>query len=53
MAATPAQGTPAEVEVLAASAELSGDAAAWRDVAAAWEAMGEPYRAAYAHLRVA
>jgi DNA-binding NarL/FixJ family response regulator len=39
--------------VLAAEAELSGDASAWRGVATAWEAMGEPYRAAYAHLRVA
>ena len=26
---------------------------AWRDVAAAWEGLGEPYRSAYAHLRVA
>jgi DNA-binding CsgD family transcriptional regulator len=53
LAASPAPRTPAEVEVQAASAELSGGAAAWRDVAAAWEAMGEPYRAAYAHLRIA
>jgi ATP/maltotriose-dependent transcriptional regulator MalT len=45
-------GTPAEIEVLAAEAELSGGAAAWREVAAGWDGMGEPYRAAYAHLRV-
>ena len=53
LAATPAPGTPAAVEVRAASAELSGGAAPWRDVAAAWESLGEPYRAAYAHLRIA
>ena len=53
LAATPAPGTPAEVEVLAAEAELSGDAAAWRDVATAWEGLGEPYRSAYARLRLA
>ena len=53
LAATPAPGTPAEIEVRTAGAELSGDTAAWHDVAAAWEALGEPYRAAYARLRVA
>jgi ATP/maltotriose-dependent transcriptional regulator MalT len=46
-------GTPAEIEVLAAEAELAGDAAAWQEVAEAWEGMGEPFRAAYAHLRAA
>jgi ATP/maltotriose-dependent transcriptional regulator MalT len=44
-------GTPAEIEVLAAQAEVAADAAAWREVAEAWEGMGEPYKAAYAHLR--
>ena len=53
LAAAPVPGTPAEVEVRAAEAELSGEATAWRDVAEAWEHMGEPYRAAYAHLQVA
>ncbi len=53
LAGTPAPGTPAEIEVRAACAELSRDAAAWRDVAAAWQAMGEPYRAAYAQLQIA
>jgi DNA-binding CsgD family transcriptional regulator len=47
------RGKPAEVEVLSAEAELSGDADAWAGVAAAWEAMPEWYRAAYAHLRAA
>jgi ATP/maltotriose-dependent transcriptional regulator MalT len=53
LAATPAPGTQAEVEVLAAGAELSGDVTAWRDVATAWEGLGEPFRTAYARLRVA
>ena len=53
LAATPAPGAPAEIEVLTAEAELSDDPAAWREVATAWERLGEPYRAAYAHLRVA
>ena len=51
--ASPAPGTPAEIEVRAAEAELSGDVTAWRDVATAWEELGEPFRASYAHLRVA
>ncbi len=53
VAAAPERGIPAEVEVLAADAELSGDSAAWRDVARAWERLGDPYRTAYARLRVA
>jgi ATP/maltotriose-dependent transcriptional regulator MalT len=53
VAALELRGTPAEVEVLAAEAELADDAPAWRGVAAAWEAMGEPYRSSYAHLRAA
>ncbi len=53
LAAAPAPGTPAEVEVLAAEAELSGDVTTWRDVVTAWDGLGEPYRATYARLRVA
>jgi DNA-binding CsgD family transcriptional regulator/tetratricopeptide (TPR) repeat protein len=53
LAASPAPGTPAELEVRTARAELTGDTASWLDVAAAWEAMGDPYRSAYAHLRLA
>ncbi len=53
IAATTARGTPADVEVLAAEAELSGDVTAWRDVATAWEGLGEPYRSAYARLQLA
>ncbi len=53
LAATPAPGSPAEIEVRTARAEQSGDVASWRDVATAWEQLGDPYRAAYAHLRSA
>ena len=53
LAANPAPGTPAEIEVRTARAELAGDVPAWREVAAAWEALGEPYRSAYARLRLA
>jgi DNA-binding NarL/FixJ family response regulator len=53
VAALEVRGTPAEVEVQAAQAELADDAPAWREVAAAWQAMGEPYRSSYAHLRAA
>jgi ATP/maltotriose-dependent transcriptional regulator MalT len=45
--------TTAEVEVLTAEAELSAGVTAWRDVAEAWDRLGEPFRSAYAHLRVA
>ena len=34
-----------------AEAELTQDASAWADLARAWDAMGDPYRAAHAHLR--
>jgi DNA-binding CsgD family transcriptional regulator len=53
VAANEVPGTPAEIEVRAAEAELAGGADAWLDVAAAWEGMAEPYRATYAHLRAA
>ena len=53
LAATPARGTPAELEVRTAEAELSGDLEAWLAVAAAWERLGDPYRTAYSHLRLA
>ncbi|HET6937707.1 MAG TPA: AAA family ATPase, partial [Nocardioides sp.] len=46
-------GTLAEADVVTGAAELSGGAAAWREVASTWEEVGDPYRAAYAHLRVA
>jgi ATP/maltotriose-dependent transcriptional regulator MalT len=45
--------TTAEIEALAAEAELAGGVAPWREVADAWERLGEPFRAAYAHLRLA
>ena len=53
VAAAAVRGAQAEIDVLAAEAELAGDVAAWRDVATAWEELGEPFRASYAHLRVA
>jgi DNA-binding NarL/FixJ family response regulator len=49
----PEQGTLAAAEVATSAAELRGGAPAWRDVVTTWERLGDPYRAAYAHLRVA
>ena len=51
LAAAPGPGTPADLEVRMAEAELTHDTSAWADLAQAWDAMGDPYRAAHAHLR--
>jgi DNA-binding NarL/FixJ family response regulator len=51
--AFPADGTLAAVEVATAAAEVRSGATAWRDVVPLWESVGDPYRAAYAHLRLA
>ena len=46
-------GTPAELDVRTAEAELTDDPAAWQEVATAWEGLGDPFRSAYARLRLA
>ena len=54
LATAPAQGTTlAELAVRAAEAELSADSTQWQDMVRRWEGLGEPFRAAYAHLRLA
>jgi DNA-binding CsgD family transcriptional regulator len=47
------RGILAEAEVVTATAELSGGVGHWRAAAEAWEGVGDPFRAAYAHLRLA
>ena len=53
VAPVPERGTLAAAEVATSAAEVRGGAAAWREMVATWEGLGDPYRAAYAHLRVA
>jgi tetratricopeptide (TPR) repeat protein len=47
------RGILAEADVVTAAAEVSGAVAAWHDAVATWEGVGDPYRAAYAQLRLA
>ncbi|HEX5090576.1 MAG TPA: AAA family ATPase [Nocardioides sp.] len=47
------RGILAEAEVVTATAELSGGVGPWRAAAETWEHVGDPFRAAYAHLRLA
>jgi DNA-binding CsgD family transcriptional regulator/tetratricopeptide (TPR) repeat protein len=53
VAPVPERGTLAAAEVATSAAEVRGGAVAWRELVATWEGLGDPYRAAYAHLRVA
>ena len=53
LAASPIEVPHAAADLAAATAERDGGPASWLTAAECWEQVGDPYRAAYARLRVA